>query len=129
MNNIPREAIQPSADQLVNYDQYVTHLQKLSTSPRVKIERVGTSTEGGGLFTIVIAAEEVIPNLDYHRTVAFQLQQPQVAHTTVGTWTQKPRPQQPADLRFLTLVLAHTFGHEAAHLEAMLRLADNLAWS
>lgn len=129
MNNFPREAIQPSADQLVNYDQYVAHLQKLSASPRVRIERVGTSTEGRGLFTIVIAAEDIIPNLDYHRAVAFQLQQPQVAHTTVSQWTQKPRPPQPAGLRFPTLVLAHTFGHEAAHLEAMLRLADNLAWS
>src|SRR3954451_2451105 len=107
MNNLPREAIQPTADQILNYEQYITHLQKLSTSPRVKIERVGSSTEGRGLFTIVIAAEDIIPNLDYHRTIAFELQQPQLSHTTLGEWTQKPRPEQPANLRFPTLVLAH----------------------
>lgn len=126
---IPREAIQPTADLLVNYDQYVAHLQKLSTSPRVKIERVGESTEGRGLFSIVIAAEDVIANLDYHREKSLQLQQPQVTHTRIGEWTEQPRPQQPDDVRFPTMVLAHTFGHEAAHLEALLRIADHLAWS
>jgi glutamine amidotransferase-like uncharacterized protein len=126
---IAREAIQPLADGLINYEQYLAHLQRLSASPRVRIERVGASTEGRGLYTIVIAAEGALSNLDYHRTTAFRLQQPLVRHTTINEWTQAPRPAQPADLRFPTMVVGHTFGHEAAHLEALLRLADHLAWS
>lgn len=125
---LSHEAIQPTGDQLLNYDQYIAYLQKLNTSARVRIERMGKSTEGRGLFAIVIAAESVITNLDYHRAIGFKLQQPQISHVKTDEWIQEPRPKQPEDIRFPTMILGHTFGHEAAHLEGLLKIADTLAW-
>ncbi len=127
-NNFPREAIQPSPDQLLNYDGYVERLRLLSASKRVKIETIGTSNEGRGLHSIIIADETVIPRLEEFRALAAQAERPQVTHTAIGASSIAEKPSLPPDMRYPALVLAHTFGHEAAHLEGLLLLAERLAW-
>lgn len=127
--NLPREAIQPAAEDLVSYDDFVERLRELSASPRVRASCVGRSHEGRGLHTVVIADEQAASNLDYHRSIAARLQRPQVMHSTLSEWQQSERPQMPPDVRYPVLILAHSFGHEAAHLEALLELAEHLAWS
>src|SRR5713101_3475686 len=129
MMNIPRESIQPPAEQLVTYTDFVEHLQTLSKSPRVKVQRLGQTHEGRGLFAIVISDEQAQPHLDYYRNLAIGLERPQVVHPTLGNPQQTSRPVPPADMRYPVLILAQTFGHEAAHVEALLQLADMLAWS
>lgn len=126
--SIPREAIQPAADALISYESFVEHLQKLVTSPRVRVERIGFSNEGRGLYTIIIADEKGIANLDHYRRLAARLQRPQVTHHSITHAQQEDRPAVPEDMRYPLLLLAHTFGHEAAHLEALMELADKLAW-
>ncbi len=127
-NQFPREAIQPPPDQLLNYDGYVERLRLLSASPRVKIETIGTSNEGRGLHTIIIADEHVIPRLEEFRALAAKIERPQVTYTSLNQSTTAEPPTAPPDMRFPALVLAHTFGHEAAHLEGLLLLAERLAW-
>ncbi len=51
-----------------------------------------------------------------------------MTHTTLMQPHKAERPRPPDGMRYPTLVLAHTFGHEAAHLEGLLELAERLAW-
>jgi hypothetical protein len=125
---VPREQTQPHGSELIAYTDLVERLQKLSASPRVKIERLETTVEGRGIFNIVIADEAVIPNLDYHRTLAAQAQRPTVKHTTLSEKTVSPKPFMPPDVHYSVTIMGQTFGHEASHVEGLVELAEHLAW-
>ena len=125
---VPRQETQPPADQLLAYEDYVERLGQLESSPRVKLERVGQSHAGRGLYNIIVAAEDAINRLDYHRGLAAGAQRPEIIHESLARRRLPPAPELPDDLRFPVLLLGESFGHEASHVEALLNLAEKLAW-
>lgn len=125
---VPRPDTQPPADQLIAYDDFIERLSQLDTSRRVKIECNGRSHGGRGLYNIIVAAEDVINRLDYHRSLAARSQRPDIVHESLARSRQSTPPQLPEDLRYPVLILGQSFGHEASHVEALLALAEKLAW-
>ena len=125
---VPRTDTQPPAEELIDYDRFVARLSELAASPRVKIECNGRSHGGRGLYNIVVAAEDVIDRLDYHQSLAARAQRPLITHESLSRVRQSPRPEQSDDLRFPVLILGESFGHEASHVEALLQLAEKLAF-
>lgn len=123
---VPRTDTQPPADELIDYDRFVSRLSELAASPRVKIECKGRSHGGRGLYNIVVAAEDVINRLDYHQSHAAAAQRPVIVHESLARH-RPPPPELPDDLRFPVLILGESFGHEASHVEALLELAEKLA--
>jgi hypothetical protein len=125
---VPREQTQPHGSELIDYSRLVERLQKLSASPRVQIERLETTVEGRGIYSIIIADEAIVPNLDYHRTWAALAQRPTVRHKSLADVEVTPKPEIPADVRYSVCVMGQTFGHEASHVEGLVELAEHLAW-
>ena len=125
---VPRPDTQAPADQLIAYDDFVERLSQLATSPRVKIECNGHSHGGRGLFNIIVAAEDVINRLDYHRAFAARAQRPDIVRESLARHRQPTPPAIPEGLRYPVLILGESFGHEASHVEALLSLAQKLAW-
>lgn len=124
---VPRTDTQPPADELIDYDDFMSRLSELAASPRVKIESNGRSHGGRGLYNIVVATEDVINRLDYHQSLAAAAQRPDIVHESLARHRQSPPPELPDDLRFPVLILGESFGHEASHVEALLELAEKLA--
>lgn len=126
---VPREQTQPHGSELIDYNDFVERLQQLSASPRVKIEQLETTVEGRGIYSIVIADESIITNLDYHRTLAAQAQRPKISHQTLRDKQVSDKPEIPADVHYSVCVMGQAFGHEASHVEGLVKLAEHLAWS
>lgn len=126
--NMPLEATQPPAEKLVSYDEFLRRLETLRSSPRVRVERVGQSHGERGIYLIVVASEKTIPCLERHKSLSATLQKPQVIHTTLFQLQKRDRVTPREDIRFPVLVAGLSFGHEAAHVEAHLQLAERLAW-
>ena len=121
---VPRELTQPPGDRLISYDDFVLRLQKLEFSPRVRIEQLERSREGRQITDIIIAAEEVINNLDRYRTAADDLLRPRLRHTAVDDWETGGKAPTPSDMRYSAVIMGESFGHEASHVEALVEAND-----
>lgn len=119
---------QAPADELVSYHDFLLRLEKLSSSPRVRVKKLGQSHGGRGLYAILIASEETIPSLEHHRDLSTALQLPRVMHATLSHPEIGERPSDEGDARFPVLITGLSFGHEASHVEGHLDLAERLAW-
>lgn len=129
--NVPREASQPPADQLLSYDALMERLTALSLNPRVRVTVIGTSQQGRQIPLIAITSPDAANRLDYHKTVAAQAMGPLVEHPTLA----EPRIVRPAltdlppDARVPVLIAGASFGFEASHVEGLVQLAEELATS
>ncbi len=125
---VPRALTQPPGDQLLSYAGFVDKLQQLTASPRVRLELLDHSAEGRGIYAIVIADEAVLPDVEHHRALAARRQRPDVTHITTNQPQASKRPDAPTDLHYTAAVIGQSFGHEASHVEALVELAERLAW-
>lgn len=125
---VPRELTQPPGQKLIAYRDFAGRLEKLSTSPRVRIERLDTSAEGRGIYAVIIADEKVLPHADYYRKLSIALQRPPITHSTLSQRNIASRPALPAEMYYSAAVIGESFGHEASHVEALVELAEKLAW-
>ena len=126
---LPRELTQIPAADLVDYARFLETLRRLQASPRVKTKLLERSRDGRGIYAIVIAAEAIIDDLDRHRIAASARQRPPLRHHTLRDRQQDAVAEPPDDLRYAVAVMGESFGHEASHVEALLKLAETLAWS
>ena len=126
---LPRELTQIPAAELVDYPKFLEALRRLDASPRVKLQLLERSREGRGIYAIVIAPMRSCNDLDRHRAAASARQRPPLRHHTLRDLQQDARGEPPADLRYAAAVMGESFGHEASHVEALLKLAEHLAWS
>ncbi len=126
---LPRELTQIPAAELVDYDKFLETLRRLDASPRVKLQLLERSREGRGIYAIVVASEAIIGDLDRHRTAAGARQRPQLRRHTLRGRQPDAVGEPPDNLRFAAAVMGESFGHEASHVEALLALAEKLAWS
>jgi hypothetical protein len=127
--NVPPEKTQAPAQDLVSYDEFLLRLEKLRSSPRVRIDKLGESHGGRGLYCILVASEDTISSLEYHRSLSTALQMPQVVHHTLDRAEIAERPDAEGDVKFPVLTTGLSFGHEASHVEGHLALAERLAWA
>lgn len=126
---LPRELTQIPAAELVDYDKFLEALRRLDASPRVKLQLLERSREGRGIYAIVVASESIICDLDRYRAAASARQRPPLRHHTLRSRQQDDRGEPPDNLRYAAAVMGESFGHEASHVEALLALAEKLAWS
>jgi len=126
--SVPLEATQPPAEELVSYNEFLSRLQKLRSSLRVRVEKVGQSHGGRGIYVILIGSEEVIPSLERHKSLSASLQLPNVIHPTLFQLQKSGKVALEEDVRFPVLITGLSFGHEASHVEGHLQLAERLAW-
>ena len=127
--HVPREQTQIPADELVSYDDFVERLQALKASSRIQVQLLERSREGRGIYAIVVSDENVVDDLAHYKSVVGQLQRPSVRHTTLDNWQLSERPAVPDDIRYPVMIIGQSFGHEASHVEALIELAEHLAWS
>lgn len=127
--NVPPETTQAPAQDLVSYDEFLLRLEKLRSSPRVRVDKLGESHGGRGLYCILVASEDTIPRLEDHRTMSTALQMPEVVHQTLDRAEIAQRPDADSDVKFPVLTTGLSFGHEASHVEGHLALAERLAWA
>jgi hypothetical protein len=126
--NVPPEATQPSADELVSYEDFLLRLDRLRASPRVRVKKLGESHGKRGLYVILVASEEAIPHLEHHRMLSTALQMPEILLKNLSQIEMAKRPPAGQDVKFPALITGLSFGHEASHVEAHLALAEQLAW-
>ncbi len=126
--NVPLESTQPPAEQLVSYEEFLSRLQKLTSSPRVRVEKAGESHGGRGIYVILISDAEASPTLERHKSLSTALQTPDVIHPTLFQLQKAERAPLGEHTKFAVLIAGLSFGHEAAHVEGHLQLAERLAW-
>lgn len=126
---LPRELTQIRAAELVDYDKFLETLRRLDASPRVKLQLLERSREGRGIYAIVVASESIMRDLDRHRIAAAARQRPPLRRHTLRSRQQAAVSEPPDNLRYAAAVMGESFGHEASHVEALLALAEKLAWS
>lgn len=122
--------VQPKASELVSHQNLASQLDELGNEPRVHVTRVGTSHGGREIFLASISSPEHIRDLGNIRQRALE------ATTYRGQWEgpgealrAHPGPIGAADWIPAVLIIGLSFGHEAAHVEALLQLARHLARS
>jgi hypothetical protein len=123
---VPLQATQPPASELLGYDEFVGRLEALKSSPRVRVETPGRSNAGRDMHCIVVAGEDVTSQLNRYRTQSLYAQSPRALHRALFTLEATDLPE--GEAKYPVLVTGLSFGHEAAHVEALLRLAEELAW-
>ena len=126
---VPRELTQVPARELVDYEKFKETIRRLEASTRVKTQLLERSRDGRGIYAIIIGAEAIIDDSDRHRLAAGALQRPTLRHLTLQEAERAAAAPPPDDLRYSVLVMGESFGHEASHVEALLKLAEHLAWS
>jgi hypothetical protein len=127
--NVSPEQTQAPADELVSYEGFLGRLQRLASSPRVMVKKLGQSHGGRGLYCILVADEETVSRLEHHWSLSTSLQLPAVVHRTLSHIEVTERPGDREDVRFPVLIAGLSFGHEASHVEGHLDLAERLAWA
>lgn len=127
-NELRLQDVQPAATELLSYEDVAKQLDELSSSGRVCVTRVGESHGGRGVLLAAISSPEHLRELECIRRRSAE------ANTYLGRWEgpgKAPRAHvglTPAeDWIPVILVIGASFGHEAAHVEALLQLAQHLA--
>lgn len=126
---LPRELTQIPAAELVDYKRFQEALRRLEGSPRVRTTLLERSREGRGIYAIVVASEAIVDDLDRHRIAVGSRQRPALRHHTLRDRRLDAIVEPPDDLRYSVAIMGESFGHEASHVEALLKLAEMLAWS
>jgi len=128
---VPPESTQPSAEELLGYRDLAMHLDGLRGNPRVMVSVMGQSEEGRDIFVVAItspanrasihAVRERMVELSTFRPDRKNLQQPMKYRESKSNSVEGLVPS--------VLLLGLSFGHEAAHVEGLVRLIDELAES
>ncbi len=124
-----RTATQPPSAQLLSYDQVMTRLAELSSSPRVRVELAGASRAGRVIPFVAITSPGGAQRLDQIRATAAALAAPEIRHRTPAA-ADVLRPQldqPPPDFRLPILFQSSNFGMEAAQVEALIGLTEFFA--
>lgn len=126
--NTAASAIQPSASQLVSHTVLLERIRRLGESPRVWTGIAGYSHQGREIPYIVVASPDAINELEYHRRATRRLFHPAERLETLAALRYDPPDDAPV-ARPPVLIVGSSFGNEAAHTEAILEVADQLAYS
>ena len=129
--NVPLERTQPGADDLINYRDLSFKLESLRSNPRVVVTSPGRSHEGRDVYLATISSPQNIQSLNTVRkkilnASTFSCSQRTLTNTSFRATASGPVPN---DLVPAVLCIGLSFGHEAAHTEALVQLIEHLALS
>lgn len=129
--NVPLDSIQPDADELIGYRDLAAHLETLRSNPRVLVSSPGRSHEGRDIFLVTISSPQNIKSLQGSRSRMVEVSARREGMKSLretnhegGEASSLPEGLVPA-----VLLMGLSFGHEAAHVEALVRVIDQLASS
>lgn len=129
--NVPLERTQPAADDLISYRDLAFKLEGLRGNPRVLVSSQARSHEGRDVFLATISSPENIGSL---QAIREKILEASAFHRERKILKEGP-PQSAASEAFLedlipaVLFIGLSFGHEAAHVEALVQLIEHLATS
>ncbi|MBS7635181.1 hypothetical protein KEJ34_06815 [Candidatus Bathyarchaeota archaeon] len=128
---IPLEHTQPPANQLIDYGKMEEIISQLANSPRVKVFVEGQSHANRKIYLIAIGDPQAMSCLDYHKTLSKQIYAPIVSHKTLENVeiTEPDLRNSLSKLKVPVIIHCETFGFEASHTEAILKVAEILATS
>ncbi|HET9002036.1 MAG TPA: M14 family zinc carboxypeptidase [bacterium] len=128
---VAAERTQPPAAMLLSDETLDARLRRLAESSRVRVERLGHSHEGRPIWAIIIGMAETLERLPYHEAQNHRLAGPRVRFRTLEEFeigSEGPVPGA-SQTKVSVLVAGGSFGFEAAHVEALVELAECLATS
>lgn len=129
-NPISPLAIQPPAEELLDYQGFLRELGELAVSPRVRIEEIGRTWQGRSIYQIVVARAAVIADLETYRLRAARIATPEIAFKTLSKVEiqEKEVDRLIGDTPLPVLFAGASWGHEAAQVEGLLKAARTLAF-
>ena len=122
-------ATQPPASGLLDYEALIARVAQLAEGPRVSVGYAGFSHEGREIPYMVVAAPDAIERLEYHKRMMRNLLVPRLHHRTLLDVEVVRAAIAVQPQRVPVLLVGASFGNEAAHVEALLELAETLATS
>jgi len=130
MQNVPPDRTQVPADELLSHTGLVHRLDELSASPRVMVGVVGKSTEGRDMHLVTITSEENMGHIETLRASAVDVMTYRRTRPTLSGAPSAAAPvSNPTGLVPSVLLTGLSFGHEAAHVEGLVQLIEDLASS
>jgi hypothetical protein len=128
---VPLESTQPDADDLVSYRDLAFKLERLRGNPRISVRSVGKSHEGRDIFLATISSPENMRSLRSIQDMILEVSSFRGGRKTLSDRKTRPAPRASSlkDVIPSVLLIGASFGHEAAHVEALVRLIEHLAAS
>lgn len=125
---VPPESTQPSPQKLVDYHRLLEELSRLEKSGRVKIFSGGLSHEKRVIRYLAISDQKNIARISL---IQSQIKQscPCTEFKTLSRFTIRNSEPRPEEMPSVVMLHAATYGFEAAHTEALLKVASTLAFS
>jgi hypothetical protein len=129
--NVPLERTQPAADDLMSYRDLAFKLEGMRGNPRVSVTSPGRSHEGRDVFLAAVSSPENIESLRAIREKSLEASAFKRKRKTLRDVSPKSAISNALPKNFIPAVLfiGLSFGHEAAHVEALVQLIDYLATS
>ncbi len=128
MIKVPLTSTQPPAARLLSPDDFLRRIRSLESSPRVKVQKIGRSHGGRGIYCIVVAREDVVSQFEYGKDISNRIPGPWPTRSESAPHGDETQRRDQA-MWFSALLMGLSFGHEASHVEALLALAERLASS
>lgn len=125
------ERTQAPPDSLLTDDSLAARMRRLGESSRVRVETLGHSHQGRPIWGLIIGTPTVLTNLAHHTTANRSMAGPRVRFQTLEDIevTHSDPIALAKDVTVSVLIAGASFGFEAAHVEALVGLAEHLAWS
>ena len=122
---------QPLAEDLLTYDELIQRLDALAQSSRVRLRSISSSHEGHPIPLLLISDTKGLEHLSEHRHTAHQLIGCMPYLPSIGNirTTLPGLASLPKHGRLPVLFAGASFGDEASHVEALVEVAEHLAWS
>jgi hypothetical protein len=129
--NVPLERTQPAADDLISYQDLAFKLEGMRGNSRVMVTSPGRSHEGRDVFLATVSSPENIESLRAIREKTLEASTFQRERKTLRDVPSQSAISDalPKNLIPAVLFVGLSFGHEAAHVEALVQLIDHLATS
>ncbi len=129
--NVPLEQTQPAADDLISYRDLAFKMERLRGNPRVLVTSPGRSHEGRDVFLAAVSSPENIKSLHVIRAEILEASAVQRERKSLRDVASQSTISDipPKNLTPAVLFAGLSFGHEAAHVEALVQLIDHLATS
>jgi hypothetical protein len=129
--NVPLERTQPAADDLISYRDFAFRLEQLRSNPRVLVASPGRSHEGRDVFLATVSSPE---NIKSFQAIRKEMLDATTLHDERKTLGEVPAQLAKSDtvpehIIPAVLLIGLSFGHEAAHTEALVQLIEHLATS
>ena len=113
-------------------DESLDHrLRQLAQAPRVRLERIGSSNEGRPIWSLVIGTADALDRRPYHEDLNRRMAGPRCHFRALDDVVVEHEDARrlASEGKVSAMLVGASFGFEAAHVEALVALAEYLATS